>query len=138
MALLSFEDIRKQVTVDVEVPTLKGSVRLAKLGAHKQVEVGRHYSAYPKNDRGEPSDEDALAFMLLVASKSIVDESGKCTFDSDEGRAVLASLTMVEIEKIGDAALELNGMRGTAVIDNAKKNSKKARTGRSRSTSAKS
>jgi hypothetical protein len=79
-------------------------VRLAKVNAVDGIAYARRFSEIPAD---APFEQTAEAYAFLL-SKSIVDESGAKTLDSDEGRTLLMQLERAKFVQLGEAAIEWN------------------------------
>lgn len=79
-------------------------VRIGKLNAVDGIEFSKRFSAVPE-DASFEAMADAYSFLL---SKTIVDEHGAKTLDSDEGRALLLQLDRATFVALGEAATSWN------------------------------
>lgn len=61
---------------------------------------------------GVPTDPAELRrFFEFVAAATVLDDDGSRAFETDEGRALLASMTLDALTDLGTAALEWSGLR---------------------------
>lgn len=98
---MDLEQLKQRLSEQV---TVVDGVRLAKLGAVDGFEYGKLFSGVQED---APFEQVATAYAFLL-SKSIVDEHGNKTLDSDEGRELLPKLDRTTFCKLGEAAIEWN------------------------------
>ena len=100
--------IKSHVTT-VEVAGQPVTVR--KLGAGALLEFRKRTRTIELDDLNRPKNEDDLySVFSFVASKTLCNEAGELTFDSDDGRGRLLGLPVKELEEIGLRALEWSGL----------------------------
>ena len=84
-----------------------GEWRICKLGAADGIELNRMLTAMPTTGEGEnvtiSNPSDLVHFYSFLISKTVVDESGARTLDSNEGRSVLTNLPRDEFMALGEA-----------------------------------
>lgn len=96
------------------------SLHLRKLTAADGMAVGKAFQAAGHTDPNGPeptSEQFAVAYAILL-SKTICDEAGTLTLDSDEGRTELQKLDFQTAQQLGEHAQKWSGLLG----DESKKN----------------
>jgi hypothetical protein len=96
------------------------SLHLRKLTAADGMAVGKAFQDAGHTDPNGPeptSEQFAVAYAILL-SKTICDEAGNLTLDSDEGRAELQKLDFQTAQQLGEAAQKWSGL----LQDESKKN----------------
>ena len=118
---MNLESLKKRNAANVKpVQVADLSLHLRKLTAADGMAVGKAFQAAGHTDPNgpEPSTEQFTVAYALLLSKTICDETGTLTLDSDEGRAELAKLDFQTAQQLGKEAQEWSGLIG----DDSKKN----------------
>jgi hypothetical protein len=108
---MNIEALRQHLVAQVTTVELNGQAwRIAKLGIVDGFAVNDFLQAMPTTGEGDEKQptkpEDLVRLYSLLLSKSVVDEQGKKTLDSEEGRELLGCLSRDELLFLGDAAMD--------------------------------
>lgn len=105
----------------VDVPEWGGHVFIRRLTS---LEAGALMVAAGKMQEAKDEAEQGK-FHILIAAKTICDESGVAMFDDDEGRQILSGKSQAAIGRLARASMKLNPLTDKNV-DDAVKNSEEA------------
>jgi hypothetical protein len=110
---MNLETLRQKILGQTKTVEVGGdSYRLAKFGALDGLEVNAILTAIPLKGEGDDktvkNPEDLVRLYSMLLSKSIVDEAGNKTLDSDEGRSLLERMPRDEFMALGEAAADWN------------------------------
>lgn len=105
----------------VDVPEWGGHVFIRRLTS---LEAGALMVAAGKMQEAKDEREQGK-FHILMAAKTICDESGAAMFDDDEGREILAGKSQIAIGRLARVSMKLNPLTDKNV-DDAVKNSEEA------------
>jgi len=125
---INFSDLMAAETLESTVPAPEwgGDIRLVKMSAADRWELLEFQGKLDMNDDGTPASEQSTMLLAVeILAKTIRDEDGKKPFDTGEGREFLAVADMSLLNRISQAAIDLNGLRPEAVNEeqkDAKKN----------------
>jgi hypothetical protein len=118
---MDLESLKKRNAANVKpVQVADLSLHLRKLTAADGMAVGKAFQAAGHTDPNgpEPSAEQFVIAFALLLSKTVCDEAGTLTLDSDEGRAEIAKLDFRTLQELATAAQQWSGLIG----DDSKKN----------------
>ena len=106
---MNLETLRQKIANQTTTIEVGGeSYRVKKFGAIDGLAVNDLLSSMEMEGEGDgkiiKNHQDLIRLHALVLSKSIVDENGTKTLDSDEGRALLADLS--DLVRLGNAVMD--------------------------------
>jgi hypothetical protein len=118
---MNLESLKKRNAANIlPVTVAELTLCLRKLTAADGMAVGKAFQAAGHTDPNGPeptTEQFAVAYALLL-SKTICDETGTLTLDSDEGRSELQKLDFQTAQQLGTKAQEWSGL----MEDSSKKN----------------
>lgn len=95
--------IEKLVAAEIKTIDCHGeTVRLKRMRAIEGMKLHEASLAMPEGE--------ADKFLALVLSKTIVEEDGSLSLDSDSGRELLGRLPLETLIELGEAAMEWAGL----------------------------
>lgn len=113
---------------EVEIKSLKGSVRISRLSMAAQEDAWKDIADLEvKNDAQEVTIKDSIAwtaYNLKLVSRCLVDDKGVPIFADEEGIAALRELSTEVIGELVRACQKVNKLDAKAV-EEAEKNSEK-------------
>jgi hypothetical protein len=110
---MNLESLKARNAANVKQVTVDGlTLHLRKLTAAAGMLVGKAFQAAGHIDPNgpEPSPEAYAEAYALLLSKTVCDESGALTLDSDEGREELRKLDFRAAQELSLAAQEWSGL----------------------------
>jgi hypothetical protein len=105
---MNLDELKKRNAANIKPITLSdgSALFLRKLTAAVGIAVGKAFQAagHTDPDGPEPSAEKQAEAYALLLSKTVCDEAGALTLDSDEGRAQLMLLDLPTVQELGAEA----------------------------------
>ena len=105
---MNLDELKKRNAANIKPVTLGdgSALFLRNLTAAVGIAVGKAFQAagHTDPDGPEPSPEKQEEAYALLLSKTVCDEAGALTLDSDEGRAQLRLLDFATVQELGLAA----------------------------------
>ena len=108
--LAQHRDIRQ-----VDMPELDGEVYVRSFTAAKRLKlIEEHFDM--KGGQTVPKEDKSFQLQFAVVRASLCDKGGHLIADSEEGQQVLNEMSAKLLDRICEAAMELNGLRDQEAV----------------------
>jgi len=113
---LTLSDLAKHCRIEpVELPELDGIVYVRSFTAAKRLRlIEEHFDM--KGGQTVPKEDKSFQLQFAVVRASLCDEDGRLIADNDDAQDALEQMSAQTLDRICEAAMELNGLRDQEAV----------------------